>query len=267
MWTSWITSHVMHRRVVSRAAQWIRAPCFLRCTSIGQSPGWRSPFQHVIHSRNGYRSGTGCICMFTGIQPIELLPRCSPERSRMRWGQSNSRYSPFSAWMMLARLTTSQMPESTRRLTQLLRANALYQPVVEIGHQADSLFGRVLRLAQDAGRRQWIERHLTHVLARLLHTEIAEYEVLLDIVHPKNWELDGWIASQQLPLGMGTCVSWTQALGLSSEDLACSAQQHCPVRVLVAPHLVPVFQSQERTSIVSLLEQWVPEEKECPEST
>ncbi len=166
---------------------------------------------------------------------------------------------------LLTRLSSWKMPESTQRLMQHLQANHLYQSIEEISYQAGSLFDRFLSLAQDARQRQWVECQLARTLARLLHTEIAEHEIIFDVLPPKQWELDGRIASQ--PSLPDTCVSWSQALELSSEELTYSARQHCPVRVLASPRLMSLWKDQAYASIIPFLEQWLPDERECASST
>ncbi len=155
---------------------------------------------------------------------------------------------------LLAFLLTEAMPESTRLLARSMYAEHPYQPVLEITLQEISLLPSVLQLAHDAQRRKRVEQQLAHHLTGVLGVPIAEHEVLLDLVHPKQWDLDGWIVYCQQPAGMATCVPWSQALALTSEDLARTAQHHCPTRILAAPHLQLLLQAQARASLLAALE-------------
>lgn len=154
---------------------------------------------------------------------------------------------------LLDALCSSAMPRSTRMLARNIASASPYQSILEITPQQSSLFPHVFRLAQDAQRRTWAEQQLASLLAGQFRTEIAEHEVLLDIVQPKDWDLNGWVVFHQPLDSMPACLSWPQALGFAPGDLARSTQR--PARVLVAPHLATLFRGQAYCTCIVFLEQ------------
>lgn len=159
---------------------------------------------------------------------------------------------------LLDRLNTPGRPTSTRLLVRLLRGAHIYQPAIEI-KQDTALFDHLLMLAQDAERRKRVELRLAATLSQRFHMDREEHAILLDIVRPKNWELDGCVLFPPPPGGLATCVPWLQALGLTSEDLRRAARPYCQPRLLVSPHLFFRILDQTNDVLLPLLEQTVQE--------
>lgn len=138
---------------------------------------------------------------------------------------------------LLALLERSEMPVSTRALTEDLQQRRPYKVVLEVSRLAGRLYHRLDALFWDARRRRHVEIALAEALAGALNLEIAEYEVLLDIPRPEKWEMDVWVTFEQPPVGMGALVPWVEATGLQPDDLARYEQHQRRVRVLVAERL------------------------------
>jgi HD superfamily phosphohydrolase len=166
---------------------------------------------------------------------------------------------------LLDRLSAPTMPASTRQLVRLLRDTHVYQPAIEI-KQDTALFDSLLILTQDAARRKRVELRLVSALAQHFQMDIEEHALLLDIVRPKNWELDGWVVFPPPPGGLAACVPWSQALGLTPEDLRRTARPSCQPRVLVVPHLFFCLLGHTNDVLFPLLEQTIQEMREEEES-
>lgn len=155
---------------------------------------------------------------------------------------------------LLVWLAMSVMPVGTRFLVQHLTTPDLYIPVCEIGPQEACWSERLHPLAQDASLRKGVERHLAHAFSVQLQREIANHEVLVDVLPPKRWELDGWFVHPQENLCDVACFPWSRLIGITPNDLARAECRHCPARILVAPHLANLFHGQEHALILSSLE-------------
>lgn len=155
---------------------------------------------------------------------------------------------------LLVSLTASAMPVGTRALVQLLTGERPYQPLIELRQQVLPCAEHLGALAQDARRRKYLEQQLTSRFQARIQREIAEHEVLIDILPAKRWELDGCFLSTPPSVGKATCLPWSQALEIDPAHLARIAHHHCPTRILVAPHLAPLLQAQGCTPIISDLQ-------------
>lgn len=138
---------------------------------------------------------------------------------------------------LLALLASPEMPASTRALTEGLRLRRPYKGILEISRLAGRLYNRLDALFWDARRRRQMEISLAGELAALLGSEIADYEVLLDVPRPEKWEMDVWVTFEHPPVGMGSLVPWVEATGLQPDDLARYEQHQRRIRVLVAERL------------------------------
>ena len=138
---------------------------------------------------------------------------------------------------LLALLAGPDMPASTRALTEGLQLRHPFKGILEICRLAGRLYNRLDALFWDARRRRQVEISLARELGALLGTEVADYEVLLDIPRPEKWEMDVWITFEHPPVGMGSLVSWVEATGLQPDDLARYEQHQRRIRVLAAERL------------------------------
>ena len=147
---------------------------------------------------------------------------------------------------LLALLADPAMPKSTQALTEALRLRRPYKAILEISHQIGRLYNRLDALFWDARRRRQIETALASELSALLASDIAEYEVLLDIPRPEKWEMDVWVTfGQYPPVGLRELMSWVEATGLQPTDLATYEQHRRRIRVLVAGHLREKLRSRQ----------------------
>src|SRR5207244_4275180 len=138
---------------------------------------------------------------------------------------------------LLSLLANPAMPTSSRALTEALELRRPYKRAVEISRQAGRLYNRLDALFWDAQRRRRLEQQLAAELASALDTEIADYEVLLDIPRPEKWEMDVHVTFANPPVGMGSLVTWVQATGLQPDDLARYEQHQRRIRVVVTERL------------------------------
>jgi uncharacterized protein len=157
---------------------------------------------------------------------------------------------------LLVLLEQPEMPASSRALTEALRLRRPYKGVLEISRLAGRLYSRLDALFWDASRRRQVEISLATLLATVLGTEIAEYEVLLDIPRPEKWEMDVWVTFEHPPVGMGSLVHWVDATGLQPDDLARYEQHQRRIRVLVAERLRDALLSK-RAEFLQKLEELV----------
>jgi uncharacterized protein len=162
---------------------------------------------------------------------------------------------------LLTLLAEAQMPTSSRCLAQDLELRKPYKGVVEISRLAGRLFNRLDALYWDAHRRRHVEQALAAELGRVLELEIADYEVLFDIPRPEKWEMDVWVTfGAHPPIGMAELVTWVQATGLQSDDLARYEQHQRRIRVVVAERLRNVLQERRDDVLLPVLETLVVKE-------
>jgi len=155
---------------------------------------------------------------------------------------------------LLALLASSEMPTSTRALTASLQLRRSHKGILEISRLAGRLYNRLDALFWDARRRRQVEVALAAELATLLGSEVADYEVLLDIPRPEKWEMDVWVTFAHPPVGMGALVPWVEATGLQPDDLARYEQHQRRIRVLVAERLREPLLSQQASVLQNLEE-------------
>ncbi len=162
---------------------------------------------------------------------------------------------------LLTLLAEGQMPASSRCLAQDLELRKPYKGVIEISRLAGRLFNRLDALYLDANRRRHVEQALAAELGRVLELEIADYEVLFDIPRPEKWEMDVWVTfGAHPPIGMAELVTWVQATGLQSDDLARYEQHQRRIRVVVAERLRNVLQERRDDVLLPVLETLVVKE-------
>jgi hypothetical protein len=155
---------------------------------------------------------------------------------------------------LLTLLASPEMPASTRALTASLQLRRSHKGILEISRLAGRLYNRLDALFWDARRRRQVEVALAAELATLLGSEVADYEVLLDIPRPEKWEMDVWVTFVHPPVGMGALVPWVEATGLQPDDLARYEQHQRRIRVLVAERLREPLLSQQASVLQNLEE-------------
>ncbi|MBE3559238.1 MAG: HD domain-containing protein [Ktedonobacteraceae bacterium] len=155
---------------------------------------------------------------------------------------------------LLALLHEPAMPASSRALANALDLRRPYKGVLEVSRMAGRLFHRLDALFWDAERCHRVERELASALAEALGTDIADYEVLLDIPRPEKWEMDVRVLFEQPPVGMRTLMSWVEVTGLQSDDLARYEQHQRRIRIVVAERLRPLLLSRRDDLLLPMLE-------------
>jgi HD superfamily phosphohydrolase len=155
---------------------------------------------------------------------------------------------------LLTLLEESQMPASVRALARELQLRRSYKGVLEVSRLAGRFFNRLDALFWDAERRRRVEQALACELASALETEIADYEVLLDIPRSEKWEMDVWIAFAHPPVGMAPLMKWVEVTGLQSDDLARYEQHQRRIRVVVAERLRPLLLARRDDLLLPLLD-------------
>lgn len=155
---------------------------------------------------------------------------------------------------LLTLLESTSMPPSSRALALDLELRRPYKVALEVSPPAGSLFRRLEALFWDPGRRRSVEQKLAAELATLLGTEVADYEVLLEVPRPEKWEMDVWISYEHPPIGMKSLMKWVEATGLQSDDLARYEQHQRRIRVVTSERVRTTLRQQPGDVLVSLLE-------------
>jgi hypothetical protein len=80
---------------------------------------------------------------------------------------------------------------------------------------------------------------------------------LFDIVRPKpeQWRMDGWFDYTPAPVGMEACVSWSEATGLSPDDLSRFALSQCHMYLIAASRLHGLLWAKRDEVVQQLLEE------------
>jgi HD superfamily phosphohydrolase len=158
---------------------------------------------------------------------------------------------------LLVLLADSHMPSSSRTLAAELELRRPYKGVLEVSRPAGRLFSRLDALFWDSERRRRIEQSLASELAAALEIEIADYEVLFDIPRPEKWEMDVWVSFAHPPVGMEPLMTWVEATGLQSDDLARYEQHQRRIRIVVPERLRTMLQSRKDDLLLPFLERLV----------
>jgi HD superfamily phosphohydrolase len=158
---------------------------------------------------------------------------------------------------LLVLLADSHMPPSSRTLAAELELRHLYKGVLEVSRRAGRLFSRLDALFWDSERRRRVEQSLATELAAALETEIADYEVLFDIPRPEKWEMDVWVSFAHPPVGMEPLMTWVEATGLQSDDLARYEQHQRRIRIVVPERLRTMLQARRDDLLLPIVERLV----------
>lgn len=158
---------------------------------------------------------------------------------------------------LLVLLRQPQMPGSTRSLADDLVLRHPYKVVLEVSRPAGRLFNRLDALFWDSERRRRIEQSLASELATALDIEVADYEILFDIPRPEKWEMDVWIEFAHPPVGMEPLMTWVEATGLQSDDLARYEMHQRRIRLIVPERIRAVLQAHKDDVVLPLLDRLV----------
>ena len=155
---------------------------------------------------------------------------------------------------LLMLLAQPQMPISTRALANDLVLRRPYKVVLEVSRPAGRLFNRLDALFWDSERRRRIEQSLASELATVLDIEIADYEILFDIPRPEKWEMDVWIEFAHPPVGMESLMTWVEATGLQSDDLARYEMHQRRIRLIVPERIRAALQAHRDDVVLPMLD-------------
>jgi HD superfamily phosphohydrolase len=158
---------------------------------------------------------------------------------------------------LLSLLAEPRMPASSRKLANDLEMRRPYKVVIEISRQAGRIYNRVEALFWDTERRRHVEQLFAAELASTLETEIEDYEVLFDIPRPEKWEMDVWVTFSNPPVGMNSLVTWVEATGLQSDDLARYEQHQRRIRIVVPERLRAPIKARMDDVLLPTLERLV----------
>ena len=158
---------------------------------------------------------------------------------------------------LLVLLVQPQMPVSTRALANDLVLRHPYKVVLEVSRPAGRLYNRLDALFWDSERRRRIEQSLASELATALDIEIADYEILFDIPRPEKWEMDVWIEFAHPPVGMEPLMTWVEATGLQSDDLARYEMHQRRIRLIVPERLRAALQAHRDDVVLPMLDRLV----------
>jgi HD superfamily phosphohydrolase len=158
---------------------------------------------------------------------------------------------------LLSLLADEHMPTSSRKLADDIEMRRPYKVAIEISRLAGRFYSRLEALFWDTQRRRHIEQLLATELANALQIEIADFEVLFDIPRPEKWEMDVWVTFSNPPVGMNSLVTWVEATGLQSDDLARYEQHQRRIRVVVPERLRQPVQARKDDVLLPALERLV----------
>ncbi len=158
---------------------------------------------------------------------------------------------------LLSVLAETHMPISSRKLADDLEMRRPYKVVIEISRLAGRFYSRLEALFWDPQRRRHIEQLLATELANALQIEIADFEVLFDIPRPEKWEMDVWVTFSNPSVGMNSLVTWVEATGLQSDDLARYEQHQRRIRVVVPERLREPVKARKDDVLLPALERLV----------
>src|SRR5690606_38840865 len=134
---------------------------------------------------------------------------------------------------LLAFLSRTQMPESTRRLTAALRGRQIHKRAVEISARAGDLHTWPGGLFFDPHRRRASELALIDRLAEMSGQAIPGEAILIDIPKPEKWRTDVWVTFATPPVGFDRLMHWRDVVGLSDDDFKRYEEHRRMVRLVV----------------------------------
>jgi uncharacterized protein len=135
---------------------------------------------------------------------------------------------------LLTRLTSDEMPASTRRLARGLRDRRIYKRAVEIGSRAFELYARLGNLFFDPLARRDVETRLATALAAEIGESVPAEAVLIDIPKPERWRSDVWVTFKQPPVGFEPLMPWRDVVGLTDDDFKRYEEHRRLIRIVAA---------------------------------
>jgi HD superfamily phosphohydrolase len=154
---------------------------------------------------------------------------------------------------LLALLSRSAMPASSRALVGSLAARRVHKRAIEFASRAGDVFRRLDALFYDQARRKRVELALCQAVSDATGLYIASHELLLDIPKPEKWEVDVPVIFDKPPVGLSPVMSWTEATGMRSHDLAAYETHQRRIRLVTSARLRERVWDLRDTVILPLL--------------
>ncbi|MDQ3856027.1 MAG: HD domain-containing protein [Chloroflexota bacterium] len=138
---------------------------------------------------------------------------------------------------LLVMLSSRRMPPSTRALVGSLAARRVHKRAVEFATRCGEVFRRLDSLFYHPARRKQLELRLAEAIASETGLHVAPHEVLLDIPKPEKWEVDVLVSFDRPPVGLAPLMTWTEATGMQSQDLAAYEAHQRRIRLVTTARL------------------------------
>ncbi|CAN5742682.1 HD domain-containing protein [soil metagenome] len=133
---------------------------------------------------------------------------------------------------LLQRLSSPDMPESTRRLVWGLQQRRFHKRAVEISSRASDLYRYLSSLFAAPSSRRELERSLTSSIGRLAGVEVADGDILIDIPKPEKWRSNVWVQYDNPPVGLRRTMTWSEATGGGDSPLSTYEHHRRLVRIV-----------------------------------
>lgn len=209
-----------------------------------------SPLHSLITARqemfdNVYWHHTNRACMvmlLRAVQDALAVGAITPEQLTLHDDAS-----------LLEVLSRSAMPATTRALVDSLRSRRLHKRAVEVSARSADLYRYLNSLYADPARRRAVEMGMAAALADALGTTVEPHEVLIDIPKPERWRTDVWVWFSRPPLGFRPLMPWSEAVGLSDDDLKRYEEHRRLVRVVTTERLRDEMAKRAEVLLLPLL--------------
>jgi len=147
----------------------------------------------------------------------------------------------------LARLRMPDMPSSTQILVQALLQDQPYEILLTLSSQAEPLACQLNQLASQAQRCREIECGLASHVSQQFELEIADHEILLDVLCPKpgHWDMEGWISYPDPDEAQSTYMTWSDAIRVHPTGLASASQLRCPIHIRASARVAFLMRSRQ----------------------
>ncbi|MDP9350690.1 MAG: HD domain-containing protein [Chloroflexota bacterium] len=193
-----------------------------------------SPLHSLVRARqemfdNVYWHHTNRACMAMLLRAVQDALDDGALRPEELTGQDDA--------SLLRLLSSRRMPPTTRALIGSLSARRVHKRALEFATRSGAIFGRLDRLFYKPTARKQLELRLCEVVASATGLHVAPHELLLDIPKPEKWEVDVLVCFQRPPIGMASVMSWKEATGMQSSDLAAYESHQRRIRLVTTARL------------------------------
>lgn len=193
-----------------------------------------SPLHSLVRARqemfdNVYWHHTNRACMAMLLRAVQDALDAGALDARELTGQDDA--------SLLALLSSRRMPSTTRALVGSLSSRRIHKRALELATRSGPIFSRVDRLFYNPAARKELELLLCDAVASATGLHVAPHELLLDIPKPEKWEVDVLVRFQRPPVGMEPIMSWKEATGMQSSDLAAYEAHQRRIRLVTTTRL------------------------------